>query len=86
MFLKLKWPDFRSPLYGQKRIRLKLRLTFSPDLSLVDPLVVEHLDAVSPVVRDEDLLTIINHHTVGELQVLGTAEFAQNIAHLKQGI
>lgn len=52
------------------------------DLPQVLALVVEHLDAVRPVVGYEDLLFVVDHHTVGEFQVLGTAELDQHVAGL----
>lgn len=54
----------------------------STDLPQEHPVVVEHLDAVRPVVRDEDLLSVVDYHAVGELEVLGAAKLLQHIATL----
>ena len=48
----------------------------------VNALVVEHLDAVRPVVGDEDLLSVVDHHSIGKLQVLGAAELVEDITGL----
>lgn len=52
------------------------------DLSQVLALVVEHLHAVRPVVGYEDLLFVVDHHAVRELQVLGAAELHEHVAGL----
>lgn len=52
------------------------------DLPQILALVVEHLDAVCPVVRNEYLLFVVDHHAVGELQVLGAPELNQHVAGL----
>lgn len=52
------------------------------DLPQILALVVEHLDAVCPVVRNEYLLFVVDHHAVGKLQVLGAPEFDQHVAGL----
>jgi len=52
------------------------------DLPQILALVVEHLDAVCPVVRNEYLLFVVDHHAVGELQVLGAPELDQHVAGL----
>ena len=52
------------------------------DLSGVDALVVEDLDAVRPVVADEDFLLVVDDHAVRELQVLGATELVQHVAQL----
>ena len=57
-------------------------LTLCADLAEVDSLVAEDLDAVGPVVGDEDLLPVVDHHAVGELEVLGAAELVQHVSHL----
>ena len=46
---------------------------FATDLAQVVALVVEHLDAVGPVVADEHLLVVIHRHAVGEFKVPGAA-------------
>lgn len=48
----------------------------------VDAFVVKDLDTVRPVVGNEDLLAVVDHHSVGELEVLGAAEFVQHVASL----
>ena len=58
------------------------KLTFTADLTEVDALVVKHLDAVRPVIRDENLLTVIDHHAIGKLQVLGAAKLVEDVAGL----
>lgn len=55
---------------------------FASNLPQEVPVIVEHLDAVSSVVADEDLLSVIDHDAVGELQVLGAAELVEYISHL----
>ena len=40
----------------------------APDLAEVVALVVEHLDTVGAVVRDEDLHRVVDDHAVGELE------------------
>lgn len=40
---------------------------FSTNLSKIVSFIVEHLDAVSSVVRDENLLSVIDNNSVGEL-------------------
>ena len=52
----------------------ELGLTFSSDLPQVLSLVVENFDAVCSVVRDENLLTVVDHHPVGKLEVFGATE------------
>ena len=37
---------------------------------------------MSSVVRNENLLAVVHHHAVGELQVLGAAKLVQDVAHL----
>ena len=37
---------------------------------------------MSSVVRNENLLSVVDHHAVGELQVLGAAELVQDVAGL----
>ena len=44
---------------------------FTADLAQVVALVVEHLDAVGPVVADEHLLVVIHSHAIGEFKVPG---------------
>ena len=61
-------------------------LTFPSDLTLIDSVVVEDFDAVCAVVRNEDLLTVVNHDAVREFKVFRAAEFVQDIAHLKNKI
>ena len=46
---------------------------FAADLAQVVALIVEHLDAVGPVVTDEHLLVVIHCHAVGEFKVPGVA-------------
>ena len=60
----------------------KRPLTFSTNLAEVNALVVEHLDAVRPVVRDEDFLSVVDHHSIGKLQVLGAAELVEDVTGL----
>lgn len=48
----------------------------------VDPFVIKHLNAMSSVVRNENLLAVVDHHAVGELQVLGAAKLVQDVAGL----
>ena len=57
-------------------------LTFSTNLAEVNALVVEHLDAMRSVVGDEDLLSVVDHHSIGKLQVLGAAELVEDITGL----
>ena len=57
-------------------------LTFAADLPQVLSLVVEDLDAVSPIVRYEDFLSVVDDDPVGELQVLGAPELVEDVAHL----
>ena len=63
-------------------IKYKTRRTFASNLPQEVAVIVEHLDAVSSVVADEDLLSVIDHDTVRELQVLGTAELVEDVSHL----
>ena len=56
--------------------------TFASNLSQEVPVIVEHLDAVSSVVADEDLLSVVDHDAVGELQVLGAAKLVEYVSHL----
>ena len=37
---------------------------------------------MSSVVRNENLLAVVDHHAVGELQVLGAAKLVQDVAGL----
>lgn len=46
------------------------------------PLIVKHLDTMSSIITDEDLLAIIHDNTVGELQVFAAAKLVKDIAHL----
>ena len=63
-------------------IKYKTRRTFASNLPQEVAVIVEHLDAVSSVVADEDLLTIIHHNSIGKLQMLGAAKFVEDVAHL----
>ena len=65
-----------------KLISLKTRRTFASDLPQEVAVIVEHLNAVSSVVADEDLLPVIDHNAVGELQVLGAAKLVEDVSHL----
>jgi len=56
--------------------------TFAADLAQEDALVAEYLDTVSTVVGNEDLLLVVNHDAVGELQMLRAAKLVQYVAHL----
>jgi hypothetical protein len=53
--------------------------SLSSDLPKVVSLIVEHLDAVRPVVADVDLHAVVHNNTIGELQVAGTTELVKNI-------
>lgn len=44
------------------------------DLPQEHALVVEDFDAVGAVVADEDLFLVVDHHSVGKLQMLAAAE------------
>lgn len=55
---------------------------FASDLPQEVAVIVEHLNAVSSVVADEDLLPVIDHNAVGELQVLGAAKLVEDVSHL----
>jgi len=55
---------------------------FSPDLSEEVPIVVEDFDAVGSVVTDENLLSIIDHHAIGEMKVLRAAKLLEKISVL----
>ena len=57
-------------------------ITFTTNLPEVDPFIVEDLDTVRSVVRDENFLAIVNHYSIGKLQMLGTTELIENIATL----
>ena len=57
-------------------------LTFAADLPEVDTFVVKDLDTVRPVVRYEDLLAVIDHHPIGELQVLRATKLVKDVARL----
>lgn len=57
-------------------------LTFAANLSEVSTLVVEDLDAMSAIVRDEDLLSIVDNDTIGKLEMLGAAKLVQDVAQL----
>ena len=46
------------------------------------PLVVEDFDAVCPIVGYEDLLAVVDHNPVGELEVFGAAKLVQDLAQL----
>ncbi len=59
-------------------------VTFPSDLTQIDSVVVEDFDAVRSVVGDEDLLTVVDHHTVREFKVFRAAKFVKDIAHLKK--
>ena len=48
----------------------------------VNALVVEHLDAMRSVVGDEDLLSVVDHHSIGKLQMLGTSKLVEDISRL----
>lgn len=56
--------------------------TLAANLPQILALVVEHLDTVRPIVADEDLLLVVHHHAVGELEVLRAPELVQHIAVL----
>ena len=57
-------------------------LTFAANLPKEIALIVEDLDAVSAVVTDEDLLTVVDDDPVGELEVLRAAKLVQHVAQL----
>ena len=59
-----------------------MSLTLGANLAEVGSLVAEDLDAVGAVVGDEDLLPVVDHHAVGELEVLGAAKLVQHISQL----
>ena len=59
-----------------------LLLTFAANLPKEVALIVEDLDAVSAVVTDEDLLTVVDDDPVGELEVLRAAKLVQHVAQL----
>ena len=71
-------PDFGNSKQQQKN----KFLTFSTNLAEVNALVVEHLDAVRPVVGDEDLLAVVDDDPVGELEVLRAAKLVEHVAQL----
>ena len=58
--------------------------TFSSNLSEIDSIIVENLDTVGSVIRNENFLSIIHNHSIGKLKVLGATKFVQYIAHLKK--
>ena len=60
-----------------------LLTTFAANLPDELSVVVEDLDAVGAVVRDEDLLTIVDDHAVGELEVFRATKLVQDVPHLK---
>ena len=64
------------------KYNMSQKLTFPADLTEVDALVVKHLDAVRPVIRDENLLPVVDHHAIGKLQVLGAAKLVEDVAAL----
>ena len=57
-------------------------LTFAANLPKEIALIVEDLDAVSAVVTDEDLLTVVDDDPVGELEVLRAAKLVEHVAQL----
>ena len=57
-------------------------ITFTTNLPEVDLFIVEDLDTVRSVVRDENFLAIVNHYSIGKLQMLGTTKLIENIATL----
>ena len=61
---------------------LNIKLTFSSDLPKKVSFIIKYFYTVSSVVTDEYLLSVIDHHTVGELQMFGAAELVQNVPHL----
>lgn len=56
--------------------------SFAANLAQVHAFVAEDLDAMGAIVADEDLLLVVHHHPVGELQMFGAAEFLQHCAGL----
>ena len=68
-------------MYFAKNVLASL-LTFSTNLSEVDTFVVKDFDAVSTVVRNKNLLAIIDHHSIGKFKVLGTPKLIEYIAGL----
>ena len=61
---------------------LNLKLTFSSDLPKKVSFIIKYFYTVSSVVTDEYLLSVIDHDTVGELQMFGAAELVKNVPHL----
>jgi len=59
-----------------------VRYSFPSDLPKKLSFVVENLDAVCPVVWDEDLLPVVDDDAIGELQMLWTSELGEDVAHL----
>jgi hypothetical protein len=58
--------------------------TFSSNLSEIDSIIIENLDTVGSVIRDENFLSVIHNHSVGKLKVLGATKLVQDIAHLEK--
>ena len=71
-----------QPAADERDETITIAITFASDLSQEVALVVEDLDAVGAVVADEDLLPVVHHHAVGELEMLGAAKLVQDVAHL----
>ena len=56
--------------------------TFAANLSKEVSFIVKDLDAVGSVVTDEDLLPIVDNHSVGKLEVLRATKLVQHVAKL----
>ena len=54
--------------------------SLTTNLPKIISLIVEHFDAVSAIVRDENLHLIVNHNTVGKLQVPRAGELVEHVA------
>jgi precorrin-6x reductase len=55
---------------------------FAADLSQKVSFVRKHFDAMSAIVGNENLLTIVDDHSVRKLEMFGAAELLQYVAHL----
>ncbi len=70
-FTRILLQTYHHPYSFISEVSLKIVVTmkivtFSSDLTQIDSVVVEDFDAVRSVVGDEDLLTVVDHHTIRE--------------------
>ena len=73
--------DGDLPIGGQTNSNGKIGHTLPTDLAEIIALVVEHFNAMGPVVAYEDLHLVVHHNAVGEFQIARATELVENVAH-----